>query len=36
MFCYIENNVEKINAVKKAIEELNAKVYVITTDDGTK
>ena len=36
MFCYIENNVEKINAVIKAIEELNAKVYVITTDEGTK
>ena len=36
MFCYIENNAEKIDAVKRAIEGLGANAYVITIDEGTK
>ncbi len=36
MFCYIENDAGKIDAVKKAIEALGANAYVITIDEGTK
>lgn len=36
MFCYIENNAEKIDAVKRAIEGLGANAYVVTIDEGTK
>ena len=36
MFCYIENDVEKIDAVKRAIEALGTNAYVISIDEGTK